>query len=99
MSRKWHFTDVEEVCRISGSAFQAPRPREAFRHRYPVTRIAAKLDYLNNLGQNVKATASCARNWLGKVGDLMCQVEIAEDPRLSGLAPMDAAAHVPLLAP
>ena len=27
------------------------------------------------------------------------QVEIAEDPRLSGLAPMDAAAHVPLLAP
>ena len=27
------------------------------------------------------------------------QVEIAEDPRLSGLTPMDAAAHVPLLAP
>ena len=27
------------------------------------------------------------------------QVEVAEDPRLSGLAPMDAAAHVPLLAP
>ena len=27
------------------------------------------------------------------------QIEIAEDPRLSGLVPMDAAAHVPLLAP
>lgn len=27
------------------------------------------------------------------------QVEIAEDPRLSGLAPMEAAKHIPLLAP
>jgi hypothetical protein len=32
-------------------------------------------------------------------GPFRRQAEIAEDPRLSGLAPMDAAAHVPLLAP